>query len=324
MRGVGIRPRAWRLPCAMGRGAWHAFLALCLMVVAACAGAQAAPFARTTLPGADGAALQAIARPALAPPERYQVVVVPGSGCAGMGSLAHRYFAGLLHARVLVLHKRGVSADAETEPAQCAASFVRTDAHSRWLADAQAALSAWRAQDATPLPLVLVGISEGAELLPALARQLQPEALILLGSSGLDPAQAGALQAERLGAEDAWQALGEAVLGSQPDDTVLQGRSLRYWRDLWFWPLEQALLDGPWPLLQIWGGADALVPQSAYERFEGSARGRAAPYCAVRLEGADHDLQSPARDGVQWLWARLESWARAPGPGWCAAFRLSP
>lgn len=106
--------------------------------------------------------------------------------------------------------------------------------------------------------------------------------------------------------------------------SVVQGRSLRYWRDFWHWPVQVPLLAGPWPLLQIWGEDDALVPQAAYRRFEALAQGRAALYCAVRLPGADHGLQAPGHDGVQWLWARLERWARAPERGWCSVFTESP
>ena len=63
---------------------------------------------QTTLPGAhSGATLTALKRPALAPPARYRVVVIPGSGCTGWGPVAPRYFAGLLHAELLVLHKPG-------------------------------------------------------------------------------------------------------------------------------------------------------------------------------------------------------------------------
>lgn len=297
---------------------------LVLPALGLCLGAWAAPFAVRPLPGADGTLLQAIERGPLAPPERLEVVVIPGSGCAGMGSFAQRYFAGLLHARVLVLHKRTVQADATTAPSACGADFVRQDAHSLWLADAQAALLAWQAQRPPSRPLVLVGISEGAELLPALAARLQPDGIVLLGSSGLDPVDAARLQAERLGAQGAWERLAQSQAGPEPDDTVVQGRSLRYWRDLWHWPVRQPLLEGPWPLLQIRGSEDARVPPAAYQRFEAQARGRAAPYCAVRLASADHGLQAPGRDGVQWLWARLERWARAPRQGWCPVFTEFP
>lgn len=309
---------------------WRRWLVALLGLAPALVAAQ--PFALQPLHGADGALLQALERGPLAPPVRLRVVVIPGSGCAGMGAIADRYFAGLLQARVLVLHKRGVAADAITSADECSADFLRQDAHSVWLADAQAALGAWLAQqekadhaarEAVP-PLVLVGISEGAELLPRLAAQVHPAALVLIASSGLDPADAGRLQAQRLGALGAWTRLEREQAGPQPDDVIAEGRSLRYWRDLWHWPLAQPLLQGPWPLLQAWGSEDALVPQAAYQRFQVQALKRAAPYCGVRLSGADHGLQAPGRDGVRWLWDRLARWVHAPKQDGCSVFDESP
>jgi len=76
--------------------------------------AEAAPalpagWSLATLPGAHpGVALAVLRRAALVPPTRYRVVVVPGSGCTGWLPVAPRYFAGLLHAELLVLHKPAV------------------------------------------------------------------------------------------------------------------------------------------------------------------------------------------------------------------------
>ncbi len=295
-------------------------------VLSGCAAPEsAAPtaFALRPLPGTGAAMLQALQRAERTAPLRYRVIVVPGSGCAGMGPLADRYFAGLLHAEVLVLHKPGVAPGARTAAGACPVDFIQGDRLSAWRDHARAALRAdaqqRRAQGLTVLPQVLVGISEGAELLPALAPEVPGLAgLVLLSSSGLDPREAGALQAQRLGASVDWEALGRLQAGSLPDGTITQGRSLGYWRDLWHWPLAQPLREGPWPVLQVWGGADALVPPAAYEQGALQAQGRNAPWCARELPGADHGLQQPGRDGVQQLWAWLEQWARVPLQGLCA------
>ncbi|MFN3377090.1 MAG: alpha/beta hydrolase [Burkholderiaceae bacterium] len=288
------------------------------------ASADATSFMLRPLPGIGGAVLQALQRAERTPPLRYRVVVVPGSGCAGLAAIADRYFAGLLHAQVLVLHKPGVDPHARTAPGDCSRGFVQQDRLSTWLAHARAALQADAEQrrGEPALPLVLVGLSEGAELLPGLAASLGAHtpvaALVLLSGSGLDPREAGALQAERLGASADWQRIGQAVAGDAADTPGCEGRSLRYWRDLWAWPLTQPLRDGPWPLLQAWGDADALVPPAAYEAFAQRLQGRTAPWCVLRLPGSDHGLQGPAGDGVQRVWARLEAWARAPERGLCA------
>ena len=305
-----------------------AFLLGVLLALGGCAQLPGAPespappgFRTLVLPGRDGATLQALERGARVAPLRYRVVVVPGSGCAGMGAFAGRYFAGLLHAQVLVLHKPGVDPQARTAPGDCASGFVQQDRLSAWLAHARAALQAdaLRRQGEPPVPQLLVGISEGAELLPALGPEVpQLAGLVLIGSSGLDPQQAGALQAERLGAQAAWAALGRIQASRWADSAVVQGRSLGYWRDLWSWPLALPLVRSPWPLLQVWGGDDALVPAAAYAHFAHLAARRTVPYCARRIGGADHGLQRPdGSDGVQQVWAWVEQWARAPQAGLC-------
>src|SRR6218665_1316384 len=84
----------------------------------------ASAFRLHPLPGADGVVLQALLRSERVAPLRYRVIVLPGSGCAGLGAFAERYFAGLLHAQVLVLHKPGVAPQARTAAANCAPDFV--------------------------------------------------------------------------------------------------------------------------------------------------------------------------------------------------------
>lgn len=280
-----------------------------------------------TLPGArPGVMLEVLQRPALAPPARYRLVVVPGSGCTGWLPVASRYFAGLLHAELLVLHKPGVNAGVGLTT-DCGARFIQNDTLSAWRDHARAALQAHFADDrgARPqgptLPVLLVGISEGAELLPYLAAIVPALAgVVMVSAPGLDPAEAGELQARRLGHWPAWQVLGRAQASEATDDAVFEGRTLGYWRDFWHWRLAQPLLDGPWPLLRVWGDADALVPVAAHQRFGQLARSRTAAFCDLRLPGADHGLQRGPPDqfdGLQWLWARLEGWARKPAAGWC-------
>lgn len=281
-----------------------------------------------TLPGArSGVVLSVLKRTALVPPARYRVVVVPGSGCTGWTPVAARYFAGLLHTELLVLHKPGVDINAGLA-AECSPDFVAHDTLSSWRDHARAGLQAHftphpTSRNASPdLPVLLVGISEGAELLPTLAGSVPGLAgVVMLSAPGLDPRDAGELQALRLGQGAAWQALQDAQASGKSDDQWVEGRTLAYWRSFWHWSLAQPLLDAPWPLLRVWGDADEFVTAAAYQRFGQQARTRATPMCDLRLPGANHGLQSELlaqRDGVQWLWARLETWARHPAQGWCA------
>ncbi len=248
---------------------------------------------------------------------RYQVLVVPGSGCTRWAPLVDRYFAGLLHADVVVLHKPQVDVMAGMT-ATCPPAFVATDSLPYWRDAAVAAVAAMPRDPLPALPQVVVGISEGAELLPEVVSSMPAvAAVVMVSASGLDPAAAGALQAERAGHADAWQALQAVQASDLPDDRLVQGRTLRYWRTFWGWPLAAPLLSAPWPLLRVWGEADETVPLTAYLQFNLLASTRKAPFCDIRLSRADHGLQTADKDGVQWLWSQLERWARQPAKNIC-------
>lgn len=288
--------------------------------------ATPAGWTASLLPGhASGVHLLALQRPARVPPARYRVVVVPGSGCTGWSPVAERYFAGLLHAEVLVLHKPGALPQAGLG-ASCSPDFLLTDTLSHWRDAARTALRAhgWASTEtAANLPMLLVGISEGAELLPDLAMVYPHVAgLVMVSAPGLDPVDAGRFQAQRLGQSTAWQQLQLAQASDRADDTEVQGRTLGYWRAFWSWPLAKPLLEGSWPILRVWGDADEAVALQAYLQFSTQAQERVAPWCDIRLTGADHALQSPQRDGMQWLWARLENWARQPNTPLCESVSL--
>ena len=274
--------------------------------------------------------LSVLMRPALFPPVRYRAIVVPGSGCTGWLPFAAQFFAGMLHAELLVLHKSGADTTAGAA-AECSSEFMKNDSLSGWRDDARTALKAYfstlqapsQTQE-TPLPTLLIGLSEGAELLPYLAADVPALAgLVMISAPGLDPRETGALQAQRLGQVAAWNALDQAQASDASDATVQEGRTLRYWRDFWHWSLREPLQNAPWPVLRVWGDADASVPVQAYEQFLQQSRHRVAPMCDLRLSGADHGLQgarigqSSQQDGLQWLWAQLEMWARQPGKGLC-------
>ena len=55
----------------------------------------------------------------------------------------------------------------------------------------------------------------------------------------------------------------------------------------------------------------------AYEQFAQHAQHRNAPYCALRLAGANHGLQAGEVDGLQQVWAVLEDGDEHPSAG-CA------
>lgn len=268
------------------------------------------------------------------------VVVIPGSGCERLDRSMHQLFTGLPGARVLLLQKPLLV----HEPgAPCPAAFLLKDRHSHWLARAselaRVAVQHVLSSNSPPGQLIaqttsssnwlLVGLSEGAELVPGLAQALLPTlgpatAWLIVGHSGLDPAEAGELQARRLGALERWQGLmqraGAARAESAPQ-SLAEGRTLAYWADLHSWPLERDLLTASVPIVRVHGGADALMPEEAYIRFMQRAHGR---MCAVRFDGLDHELRGRTLDGelidglqVLWQWVE-EGWN---GVGWSATPR---
>lgn len=281
-------------------------------------------FSTIQLSGAQGETVWALQRGPAAPPLRYQVVVIPGSGCAGMGAIADRYFGGLLHAQVTVLHKPGVHPADTTPPHKCSRQFVESDSLSWWTQHARAALHQLaEMQDigSPSIPWLLVGISEGAELLPFLADAAMPgpAGMVMISSSGLDPQDVGRMQAERRGHLSDWEMLARAQAGSGSDTLVLQGRSLRYWRDLWQWQIRRPLLQGSSPLLQAWGDADDLVPQGAFMQFAAETRFHSLPFCSLLISGADHGLQNK-RTGVNGLlqvWAQVEAFVKYKQGSFC-------
>lgn len=275
-----------------------------------------------TLPGASaGHRLSLLQRSSRISPLRFRVIVIPGSGCTGFAPIADRYFAGLLHAKVQVLHKPGADIQAGAAPQRCPDGFLESDSLAVWRDDAIAALRVLDRQERMAnvngeskgiLPTILVGISEGGELLPGIASAVPGViGLVLLSSTGLDPRDAGAMQAARIGEQDAWVQLSRAADSTLLDTTELEGRTLRYWRNLMEWPLAQPLMASPLPLLQVWGDADLLLPPSAFEAFTTLADKRSAQFCSWRMPGADHGLQGPAAsDGLRLVWAQLEYWGR--------------
>ena len=242
----------------------------------------------------------------------YRLVVVPGSGCAGMGPLAQRYFEGLQAAEIWIIHKPFTRPWVATHPDQCGDEFVQYDSLLRWQTDALAALQTLSVQR-PPLPLLLMGISEGAEILPALAAQSADGllGLVLVSASGLDPVRAFQLQLQKMGRAEVWPELRAKVHSALPNELVVHGRSLRYWRDLWGWPMTDPLLNIKKPVLQVWGDADELLPASAYQTFFALIRGGTMALCSWHWRGANHALRTPEGIQVQQqLWPVLDRWAR--------------
>lgn len=245
-----------------------------------------------------------------------RVYVVPGSGCTGMAPILPSYFEGLRAREVIVLHKPHVRASDWPRPTPCRADFVEQDDLATWS-------QAWRvflAQDLLERPVppsrvMLVGISEGAEVLPGLMADRPDLGLaVLLGSTGLDPWEAWLLQLQREGDlpfSQAVQARLDTAMSDTTDHALLGGRTLRYWRTLRHWPVAQPLQQSPVRALVIMGDADAVQAPEGLRRL---AMRHARPgLCTRLLPGADHGLRVSGR---LWpgLWLLVQGLWAAEGP----------
>ncbi|WP_269532923.1 alpha/beta hydrolase [Chitinimonas sp. BJYL2] len=287
-------------------------LAIWLLLAAAQGCANAQPFSLVRIDTVNGE-MALLQRGATVAPLRYRAIVLPGSGCAGLAPIAERYFAGLLHGEVWVLHKPGVDAAQWPAPDPCSPDFIASDAPLNNLAAYESAIRQ-QVPAASDLPLVLIGISEGAELVPALSQRLGGAALwVMLGNAAQDPAEVGERQAVRLGQTAAWQRLRTAAASQRPDSQIIEGRTLAYWRQLFAMRLTDTVQASTIPLLLAYGEQDALIPADVYANTRARLPQRPTPSCVLAQPDADHGLQTPVSDGVQQVWARVEQHFRG---GW--------
>ena len=262
-------------------------------------------------------------------PPRHRVYVIPGSGCNGLAPIARAYFRGLAAGEVVVVHKRHVNINRWMGAhAQCSRAFVQHDRLDRWAQEAKAFV-AWHLRQYPPhvdQAVALAGISEGAELLPAVAAD-QPEVVLLalVGSTGLDPLESLQLQALRQGAPEFVAELErQAADATKSDDTVSAGRSLGYWRALLQWRYSQSLLAAHQALWLGFGTEDASVPLEGLQRFQARAQALGRPLCLAVFEGADHGLQRHGDDQpLQQYWAWVAEALSGKGPA-VACASLAP
>lgn len=254
---------------------------------------------------------QAFVQRVSAGPVLYRAYVIPGSGCRGMAPIVDAYFEGLRSAEVVVLHKRHVDPWRRPAPDDCGADFVAHDDLAVWAQEASRFLSWHLAAHPPPLghPVLLVGISEGAELVPSLVRAAPGISQVaLVGSTGLDPLEALQLQASRLGASAfVGHMLAQVQDARVSDQARLAGRTMAYWRALAAWQLAESLLEMPQPLWMGFGAQDANVPLAGFERFMALAARRNRVVCSVVFPEADHALQRSGGDDLQPFWALVES-----------------
>lgn len=254
--------------------------------------------------------------PAVQPEPQNLVFVSAGSGCASIGNWLPDYFTGLEGEvgalRILILHKRHIAPHDNGQ--RCSDAFVRDDHVSQWLADqAEFVRAQLAAQPGVPQRVILLGISEGAELAPLLAAQIpQSTHLVLLAHSGLAPLDAYRSLAQQYPhMQQGWQQLQQALAAppSDPDAARLHGRSWRYWAEAAALQHERNLLGTSLPLFVAMGAADPLMPAGAatalQQKFAQQGRQNLT---VLTIAGADHGFVSPGRNHLPDVWHQLELW----------------
>ncbi len=288
---------------------------VCLIVLwsSSCVAAHSLGFVEIPLGDGSGGVLRGLYRDALQTPASYLAIVLPGSGCAGFGPIADQYFRGLVSGKVLILSKHFVDPWRRVPAGDCGREFITHDDLERWSEEAANSADDALARLRDRLPVILVGISEGGEMLPRIISRIpQTSALVLIGSAGLDPAKVAAMKFRYGKEHDAWTLLIAEARSKSPNKKIVQGRTLKYWRSLLTWRVSDFLQRSELPILQAWGAKDTLVPDQAYMSFARQMHdANPDSYCALRFSDADHDLQSVDADYIQEVWRELEQFAKS-------------
>ena len=248
----------------------------------------------------------------------FLVIVIGGSDCGSMGAWLPGYFDGLEGRsgpiRIAVLHKRFVR-DGSTADTPCPPSFTRHDHAKRWLDDHEAVIRHLRAGD-PGRRVVLVGISEGAEVVPALARRIGDVAGIAIVASGaMAPLEAYRIQAGRFALP--FDAIAAAASGRQPPADPdapreeLGGRSWRYWSEIVDLDPTGNLLALGVPVIAAMGTEDRHVPPESLDRLrERFARAGNDKLETHAFPRAGHDfVERPGgRSRLPDFWRAFDDW----------------
>lgn len=248
-------------------------------------------------------------------PDTY-LFVIPGSDCASMRGMLPDYFNGLDGAsgalRIFILHKRFITTHATQ---RCTTAFMQADHPSQWLADQsefiRTELAAAKAGGQMPRRIAIVGISEGAEIAPILARRIPGIThLALLGNGGMNPFDAYRLQMERHGFRHALQDIARLCMDTA-DDVEAAERTCRYWNELRDIRHTDNLLALDIPVFIAMGEADTMVPiDSAW-----FIRDKFAAYGKTNLQlltfpDTGHDFRRDKVTVLSYLWDAFDQWLK--------------
>jgi pimeloyl-ACP methyl ester carboxylesterase len=240
--------------------------------------------------------------------------MIPGSDCGSMDSVLPGYLDGLEGSagamRIFILHKRFIGPGAQ---GNCSEEFTRADHPERWLADQEefirTELAAARVNGHATNRIAIIGMSEGAEIAPILARRIPGVTHVgLLANGGMDPFDAYHMQMQRHGFDHALEDIER--LCNTPSDTILAAeRTCRYWQELRAIHHADNLLALDIPVFIAMGEEDTLVPiESAwFIRDKFTTAGKKNLHL-LTIPGTGHDFVRQGQSVLPYLWEGLEMW----------------
>ncbi|BBB69146.1 hypothetical protein UNDYM_4893 [Undibacterium sp. YM2] len=250
-------------------------------------------------------------------PLRNVIFVISGSDCVSMGPFLPQYFSGLEgesgRTRIFIMHKRHILPG--SNGTSCGAAYKLADHPSRWQADQlefiRAQMAGLQAQGKAPQRLIIMGISEGAELAPVLAQQLPATHLVLLSHAGMNALDVYASLAKQNPAMlPAWQQLqtGLSVTPTDPDTDQIHGRSWRYWSEIAAIPQTANLLALDIPILLAAGDADPVIPINAFAQLQQRFQAAGKTIEIRRFPDAGHSLATKDKNYLPDFMHQIDLW----------------
>ena len=249
------------------------------------------------------------------------IFVISGSDCVSMGPFLPQYFSGLEgesgRTRIFIMHKRHILPG--SNGTNCGVAYTRADHPSRWQADqlefmrAQLAVlqTQARTQAQTPQRLIIMGISEGAELAPILAQQLHATHLVLLSHAGMNALDVyAALARQNPAMLPAWQQLQASlsVTPIDPDTVRIHGRSWRYWSEIAAIPQTANLLALDIPILLAVGDTDPVIPDNAIAQLQQHFQAAGKRITIRRFPDAGHSLSAKDKNYLPDFMHQIDLW----------------
>lgn len=257
---------------------------------------------------------------AVDPIETY-LFVIGGSDCSSMSYFLPQYFRGLEGEsgglRIFVLQKRFIERRTWGRFSGCSDEFIRTDYPERWIAD-QTEFIKMQLAGGDPARvsrrIVVMGISEGGDIIPVLAQRIKGVThAVILSNGGMDPLDAYRLQAKKHGFSDSLAAL-ELLTQTPPSDPDakvhrINGRTWRYWSQLRDLKHTENLLALQIPILMAMGEVDQAVPiESAWYLRDQFARHGKSNLTLLTYPDANHALQTDDRSRLPDFFHQMDLW----------------